>query len=478
MSDYYIKLRASLDRKDVESAMKVINSEQSKTTTEIKKQLTIEREQARLRTENMKTLQGINKAETLELKTQSQKLRNEQQIEAVKKKTLTSLEKETKIEAGKAITQEKALTKAKLLTVQMEKMEVSSKTIFERYNKGGTEAIGKSQKLQNEMSQISAELQKQIGLEGKLDKVKIDTLNSRYKQANAELGTMRTTNVANVPTGLMATAGKVLQFGAVTAGITAMTVGISKAVEEVFTLNKAQTELMKVTDLSGASMKAFTKEAFAMGREVSRTGAEAINASTEFAKGGYKQEALELGKVALMYTNIADETVSAGESASFIISQMKVFGIEAKDAMSIIDSVNAISNEYAVSSADLANNIGKVSSTMAVSNTTMQESLGLTTAITEINRDASKSVRSLSTIAMRVAGMGDESDDSDLTNLVPKMEKQFKALGLSMNDAEGQLKPFYTQMKDLAEVFPTLDKNTQLYIGNLVAGGQMFSLCA
>lgn len=40
-----------------------------------------------------------------------------------------------------------------------------------------------------------------------------------------------------------------------------------------------------------------------------------------------------------MFQNVADESLSAGESASFIIAQMKAFGIEADNAEHIIDAV-------------------------------------------------------------------------------------------------------------------------------------------
>lgn len=49
-----------------------------------------------------------------------------------------------------------------------------------------------------------------------------------------------------------------------------------------------------------------------------------------------------LGQIASMYQNVADEAISAGDSASFIISQMAAFGVEADNAMHIIDAVNEV----------------------------------------------------------------------------------------------------------------------------------------
>ena len=103
-----------------------------------------------------------------------------------------------------------------------------------------------------------------------------------------------------------------------------------------------------------------------------------VEAATEFAKAGYDEDkSLELGRIALMYTNIADEAVSAGEAANFIIAQMKAFNIEAEDSMHIIDAVNEVANNFAVSSADIANNLGVSSAVMANAGNTLEETIGL-----------------------------------------------------------------------------------------------------
>lgn len=143
-------------------------------------------------------------------------------------------------------------------------------------------------------------------------------------------------------------------------------------------MDDALTEYKKVSDLTGDSLDDFVQKAREVGSTVARTGTEMIEATTEFKKSGYSDEdSLQLAKIAAEYQNVADEQISAGESASFIIAQMKAFNIEAKNATSIIDAVNEVSNNYAVSSADLANNLGIVSATMASGDTTLEQTLGL-----------------------------------------------------------------------------------------------------
>lgn len=52
-----------------------------------------------------------------------------------------------------------------------------------------------------------------------------------------------------------------------------------------------------------------------------------VESVTEFRKNGFNDEdAAQLGQIALMYQNVSDEAISAGDSASFIIAQLTAFG--------------------------------------------------------------------------------------------------------------------------------------------------------
>lgn len=171
---------------------------------------------------------------------------------------------------------------------------------------------------------------------------------------------------------------KVVEFGLVTDVIQLFSQVIREAVSAVFELDAAVTEFKKVSDLSGDALDDYTEKLGKMGQEVARTRAEMVDAATTFRKSGYSdEESATLARVATMYQNVADEAISAGESADFIISQMKAFNIEAEDAEHIIDAINEVSNNFAVSSTDLATNIGKTSAALAVGGNTYEEVLGL-----------------------------------------------------------------------------------------------------
>lgn len=166
-----------------------------------------------------------------------------------------------------------------------------------------------------------------------------------------------------------------------------------------------------------------------------------------------------------MFTNVADESMSAADSASFIIAQMKAFNIEADDAYRIIDSVNAVSNSFAVSSGDLANNLGNMSAAMATGNNTFEQSLGMLTAMTEITRSAAKGSRAMITVQGRLNQIVDESSDTG-----KKLSAWYAEHNIEVLDAQGQIRSLYEVLSDVADIWPKLTKNEQMYYLQQQAG--------
>lgn len=178
---------------------------------------------------------------------------------------------------------------------------------------------------------------------------------------------------------------------------------------------------------------------------------------------------MELAQTALLYQNIADEEVSTSDATALIVSQMKAFNVEAEDSMKIIDQINEVSNNFAVSSADLATAIPKVSATMAQAGNSMSETLALVTAGTEVmTGQSSRVARGLRSITLNLQGM-DDAGNKDL-ELTAKMEGAFNKLGITLMDSNGQMKSTYQILSELAAKYPQLDQNTKNYYASLIGG--------
>lgn len=191
-----------------------------------------------------------------------------------------------------------------------------------------------------------------------------------------------------------------------------------------------------------------------------------ISAATEFRKNGFNdQDAAQLGQIASMYQNVSDEAISASDSASFIIAQMTAFNIEAENASHIIDSVNEVANNFSVSSGQLATNLGNMSAVMSQTGASFEQSLGMLTAITEVTRNASKASRGLVSIGSRLVQVTDEQSSTG-----NNLRKIYDELGITLFDQAGQLRSSYDIFYDLAQIWDTLDTNTQNYIASQQAG--------
>lgn len=191
-----------------------------------------------------------------------------------------------------------------------------------------------------------------------------------------------------------------------------------------------------------------------------------VEAATEFKKSGYSDDdAAQLALVAQMYRNVADEQLDAGTAANFIVSQMKAFNLTAEDSQHIIDAVNEVSNNYAVSSSDLARNIGNASAAMAAGGNTMEQTLGMMTAMTEITRSGSKASRGLVTIQSRYNQILDESSSTG-----KKLTDFYTKHGIQLRDETGQLRSMYDVLGDLSSKWGGLTDDEKKYFA-LIQGG-------
>ena len=196
-----------------------------------------------------------------------------------------------------------------------------------------------------------------------------------------------------------------------------------------------------------------------------------VEAVTEFRKSSFNDEdSANLAYVASLLQNVADEQMSAGDAASFLIAEIKAFNIEAEDAMTIIDQINEVSNNFAVSSGDLVKSLGIVASTSAAVGNSMSETLAMTTAITQQTRNASKAARGLNTIFSRYSQILDDTSSTG-----KKLTEIFDGLNIALYDQDGQIRSTYDILKDLAGKWGNLSKNEQEYIALISSGANQLN---
>lgn len=199
-----------------------------------------------------------------------------------------------------------------------------------------------------------------------------------------------------------------------------------------------------------------------------------VASASEFRKNSFNdQDSATLAKVAALYQNVADGAVSASDSASFIISQMKAFGIEAENSIDIINAVNAVSNNFAVSSTDISSALTKTSSAMSVLGNDFQSTIGLVTAGAEImTGQAGKVARGLRTIGNNFASAAKEADSIEYS-----VGGVTKSLDL-LNEKTGDIKSTFEIFSDLKDDWDSMTNAEKQALAITYAGQTQFEVFA
>ena len=190
------------------------------------------------------------------------------------------------------------------------------------------------------------ELDKMAQSTGAISTTRISELNTIIKDntnqiramglASRSLGDVFTTNIK-----------KFTSWFGVSQLVMAAVSGLRDMVQAVRDVDAAMTELKKVTDETDVTYQRFLTNAATRAKSLGATIADTVNATADFARLGYNiDDAAMLADAALVYKNVGDGIEDINEASESIISTMQAFGVEAEDAMLIVDKFNEVGKAY------------------------------------------------------------------------------------------------------------------------------------
>lgn len=184
--------------------------------------------------------------------------------------------------------------------------------------------------------------------------------------------------------------------------------GLKDMYSNVVNIDSAMTELKKVTDETDSAYSSFLTNASKRSVELGTTITDYVNSTANFARLGYSMsDATQLSEVANIYSVVGDEISSIDEASSSVISTMQAFGIQANDAISIVDKFNEVGNRFAISSGGIGDALTRSASSMAAANNTLDETIALITAANTVVQDAPRvGRRTLPTIKVAISVKG------------------------------------------------------------------------
>ena len=254
---------------------------------------------------------------------------------------------------------------------------------------------------------------------------------------------------------------------------------IKQMVAAVREVDAAMTELKKVTNETDAVYNQFLNKACSRARQLGATVSDVVNATADFARLGYGiEDASALADTALIYKNIGDGIEDVTEASESIISTMQAFGIQASNAMSIVDKFNEVGNNFAITSAGIGVAMQKSAAAMASANNTIDETIALITAANTIVQNPEVVGTTMKTVSMYLRAAKTEAEEAGestegMANSVSELRGEILRLTGQKVDIqidEDTFKSTYQILKELSEVWDELSDISQANLLEMIGG--------
>lgn len=254
---------------------------------------------------------------------------------------------------------------------------------------------------------------------------------------------------------------------------------LQKMPQEVYEIDTAMTKLYKVTDETDNKYSKFLDSVSDSAQDLGRSISSLVEQTAKWAKLGFSlDEAEQLAKISSIYANVSE--VDNNTAVSNMVTAMKAFNIEAADSITIVDKLNKLGNEYAISAADLGDGLSRSASAMATSGADINKTLAMLTGGTEITQNASEFGDFLKIGSMRIRGMKESLEElgeevNDTLDSVSKVQTQILNLTggkVDIFDDMGNIRDYYDIMKDISKVYDDLNDPDKADLTEILFGKQ------
>lgn len=300
-------------------------------------------------------------------------------------------------------------------------------------------ASGKSSKAYSDIEKYSISLNKAIA-DLKSGAITVDDFNSKvasigtgFKKASAEIkGAGEATK--SLGDRLKGVASRFSAWFGISQIVIYALRAIRQMVTAVHDLDDAMTELKKVTDETSTTYRQFFEDAATRAKELGAALSDVITATADFARLGYSiEDAAQLADAAIVYKNVGDGIESISDASESVISTMQAFGVEAENAMSIVDKFNEVGNRFAISSKGVGDALLRSASALEAANNTLDESIALVTAANTVVQDPEKVGTAIKTVSMYLRAAKTEAEEAGestdgMANSVSELRKEILAL--------------------------------------------------
>lgn len=344
----------------------------------------------------------------------------------------------------KVINESQQLEK-ELANIERQTKAFGSYEAFSKFNKSITEAVSKTEELGTKWSAFKGNSTLNAQYDDLLSKSKNISSPKELAAYNAELAKFKA-NVKSAGLDTLSFGDKLKNafknfsyFFSASRMIYEVIEGIQKIIENVSELDSAMVELRKVTDASENELISFLENAEKRAVKLGTTVTDLVNATADFSRLGYSlKDSTTLGEVATIYANVGDDVESVDQATSSLISTMKGFNIEASNAETIIDKLNEVGNNFAISSGGIGDALQRSAAALSNAGNSIDESIGLIVAANNVIQDPETVGTMWKTVAMRIRGAKTELEEAGLeTDYMAESTSKLRNTILGITNIDG-----------------------------------------
>ncbi len=163
-------------------------------------------------------------------------------------------------------------------------------------------------------------------------------------------------------------------------GFQALQTGVTSGVTSIKELNSAMTELKKTSSGTKKEYSDFTAQAKVDAKAIGSTTTQITNSAADYSRLDYTlSESQTLAKNTGILKNVS-EFDSIDDATSAMISMMKAYDVKVDDSMDLIDKMNLVGNNYAISTDGIATALQNSGSALVAAGNDFDKSVALVTA--------------------------------------------------------------------------------------------------
>jgi TP901 family phage tail tape measure protein len=235
-------------------------------------------------------------------------------------------------------------------------------------------------------------------------------------------------------------------------------------------LDSALNEIYIVSNLSIDAVNSLKTNFISMAKDTGMALDDITRSAVLFYQQGLNtDEVLEMTEVTSQFAKVAG--IDATDAADKLTAAVNGYCLAAEDASLVADKFNKVAAASAADINELSTAFSKAAAQANQAGVSMDNYLAYIATMEEATREAPENIgTSLKTIFSRMQQVKEGGTTEDGDTDVNDVETALKSVGIQLRDTKGELRDLEDVFDELGPKWQSLDRNTQAYLGTIIAG--------